>query len=142
MFTQRKLHKIALLTVMGLGLLPASATAYTINFLGADAGNTMAAVPSNNNFVQSGNGLRANGTTWGPPTQTLGGGPWSGFQTNRSVTVENLLNVYSGYSLPTPTSLSAQAGKSIPALSTPSICTTSSTTGIFAVDYHLNHGVM
>lgn len=112
MFTKQKLHEIVLLTVVSVGLFPNIAIAQVINFVGANAGNVMAAVPSNNNFVQSGNGLLANGATWGPATQTLTGGAWSGFQENRSVTVENRLNIYSGYSY-TRTSFTAGAGGEI-----------------------------
>lgn len=111
MFTRQKLYETVLL-VVSFGLLPSTAIAQVINFVGANAGNVMAAVPGNNNFVQSGSGLLANGATWGPPTQTLTGGVWSGFQANRSVSVENRLDIYSGYSY-AKTSFTAGAGGQI-----------------------------
>lgn len=111
MFTQQKLQGVVLITAVALGLLPGTAIAQVINFVGANAGNVMASVPGNNNFVQSGNGQLANGSSWGPPTQGLSGA-WSGFQADRSVTVDNRLNVYSGYSY-TRTSFTAGAGGAI-----------------------------
>ena len=95
-------------TAACFGLLSGSAIAQTVNFVGANAGNTGATIP-NSNFAGPSTQL-ANGAENGPATGAITvGGPWTGFQTNRSVTVDEMLPVYSGYAY-SRTSFAAGAG--------------------------------